>query len=80
MGASPTGVAAQLGAERKTIRRWLALGRAPTWAKPPRRGGVLSAYAAHLDRRWGEGCSNAALMWREVSGLGFTGAYSTVRS
>ncbi len=72
-------IAAQLGAERKTIRRWLALGRAPTWAKPPRRGGVLSAYASHLDRRWAEGCSNAALLWREVSGLGFTGTYSTVR-
>ncbi|WP_237477086.1 ISL3 family transposase [Lichenibacterium dinghuense] len=72
-------IAAQLGAERKTIRRWLALGCAPTWAKPPRRGGVLSAYACHLDRRWAEGCSNAALLWREVSGLGFTGAYSTVR-
>ncbi len=72
-------IAAQLGAERKTIRRWLALGRAPTWAKPPRRGGVLSAYAAHLDRRWAEGCSNAALLWREATGLGFTGAYSTVR-
>ncbi len=72
-------IAAQLGAERKTIRRWLALGRAPTWAKPPRRGSVLSAYAPHLDRRWAEGCSNAALLWREVTGLGFTGAYSTVR-
>ena len=72
-------IAAQIGVERKTIRRWLALDRAPTWAKPPRRGGVLSAYAPHLDRRWAEGCSNAALLWREVSGLGFTGAYSTVR-
>ena len=78
-GVSTTRIAVQLGAERKTIRRWLALGRAPTWAKPPRRGGVLSAYASHLDRRWAEGCSNAALLWREVADLGFTGAYSTVR-
>ncbi len=78
-GVSISAIAAQLGAERKTIRRWLALGQAPTWSKPPRRGGVLSAYAAHLDRRWAEGCSNAALLWREVTGLGFTGAYTTVR-
>ena len=47
-GVSITRIAAQLGAERKTIRRWLTLGRAPTWAKPSRRGGVLSAYTDHL--------------------------------
>ncbi len=79
-GVSISAIAAQLGAERKTIRHWLALGRAPSWSKPPRRGGVLSSYASHLDRRWAEGCSNAALLWREVTGLGFTGAYSTVRA
>jgi len=71
-------IAALLGAERKTVRRWLRLGRAPSWAKP-RRGGVLDAYTAHLDRRRAEGCRNAAQLWRELVGMGFSGRPTTVR-
>jgi len=41
---------------------------------------VLDAYAAHLDRRWSEGCRNAAQLWRELTGLGFTGRPTTVRA
>jgi transposase len=70
---------ALLGAERKTVRRWLRLGHAPLWTKP-RRGSVLDAHAAHLDRRWAEGCRNAAQLWRELLGLGFAGRPSTVRA
>lgn len=69
----------ELGAERKAIRRWLALGRAPTWAKPLWQDGVLSACASHLNRRWAEGCSNAAPLSREMIGFSFTGAYTAVR-
>ena len=50
-----------------------------SWAKP-RRGSVLDAYAAHLDRRWAEGCRNAAQLWRELASLGFTGRPTTVRA
>ncbi len=78
-GMSISLIAALLGAERQTVRRWLRLGRAPSWAKP-RRGGVLDAYAAHLDRRWSEGCHNAAQLWRELASLGFTGRPTTVRA
>jgi transposase len=72
-------IAALLGAERQTVRRWLRLGHAPLWTKP-RRGGVLNAYAAYLDRRWAEGCRNAAQLWRELAGLGFAGRPATVRA
>jgi transposase len=78
-GASISRIAALLGAERKTVRRWLRLGHAPLWTKP-RRGSVLDAHAAHLDRRWAEGCRNAAQLWRELLGLGFAGRPSTVRA
>jgi transposase len=72
-------IAALLGAERQTVRRWRRLGRAPSWAKP-RCGGVLDAYAAHLDRRGSEDCRNAAQRWRELAGLGFTDRPTTVRA
>ena len=72
-------IAALLGAERKTVRRWLHLGHAPLWRKPPRIR-ALDAYAAFLDRRWAEGCRNAAQLWRELVSLGFTGRPTTVRA
>ena len=78
-GMSISRIAVLLGAERQTVRRWLRLGHAPSWTKP-RRGGVLDPYAAHLDRRWAEGCRNAAQLWRELADLGFTGRPTTVRA
>ncbi len=78
-GASILRIAAQLGAERKTIRRWLRTGGASLWRKPPRVS-VLAPYHNHLERRWAEGCHNAALLWRELVRLGFAGQYGTVRS
>ena len=49
-GASISRIAALLGSDRKTVRRWLRLGHAPLWTKP-RRGSALDAYVAFLDRR-----------------------------
>ena len=71
-GVSISAIAAALGAERKTIRRWLRAGGAPLWSKPPRTG-ILTPYQAHLERRWVAGCHNASLLWRELAELGFTG-------
>jgi len=92
-GCSISRIAAQLGAERKSIRRWLKAGGASLWRKPPRVG-VLAPYRDHLERRpvsfadisprdrcaMAAGCRNAALLWRELVRLGFAGRYGTVRS
>ncbi len=77
-GVSISRVAAELGADRKTVRRWLRAGGAPLWRKPPRVG-VLAPYRDRLERRWAEGCRNAALLWRELIDLGFSGRPGTVR-
>jgi len=74
-GCSISRIAAQLGAERKTIRRWLQAGGASLWRKPPRVG-VLAPFRDRLERRWAEGCRNAALLWRELIRLGFAGRVS----
>ncbi len=78
-GVSISRIAAQLGADRKTIRVWLQAGGPSLWRKPPRVG-VLAPYLGRLEQRWAEGCRNAALLWRELVGLGFAGRYGTVRS
>jgi transposase len=77
-GVSLSRIAALLGAERKTVRGWLRRGHAALWSKP-KRGGQLAAHAAFLDRRWAEGCHNAAQLWRELVALGFSGRPGTVR-
>ncbi len=78
-GASISRIAAQLGADRKTVRCWLRAGGAPLWRKPPRVG-ILAPYRDRLERRWAEGCRNAALLWRELVDLGFPGRPGSVRS
>ena len=77
-GVSLKRIAALIGAERKTVRRWLRVGGALFWRKPQRAGG-LAPYHDHLDRRWTEGCRNAAQLWRELVTLGFVGRPGTVR-
>ena len=77
-GASISRIAALLGADRKTVRRWLRLGQASAW-RQPQRGSMLDAHKSFLDRRWTEGCHNAAQLWRELVSLGFAGRPEIVR-
>ena len=77
-GGSISAIAASLGAERKTVRGWLRAGKAPHWYKPPQ-GSILTQHEVYLDGRWAEGCRNAALLWRELVGLGFCGQPGIVR-
>jgi len=78
-GVSISRIAALLGADRKTVRSWLRLGRAPSWNKS-RRGSQLDPFVPTLERRWAEGCHNAARLWREVAGEGYAGRPGTVRT
>jgi len=77
-GAPIKRIAAELGTERKTVRRWLRLGHAPSW-KQPSGDSTLDPFVDVLTRRWNEGCRNAAQLWRELIALGFRGRPSIVR-
>lgn len=70
--------AAAVGVARKTVRRWLRAGGIPPW-RQPRRTGLPGRHAGHLNRRWNEGCGNAAQLWRELVVPGFAGRPGTVR-
>ena len=78
-GVSLKRIAALMGSERKTIRNWLRSGGAALWKKP-RGVRVLTPYHDVLHRRWNEGCRNAALLWRELVALGFSGPPGTLRN
>jgi transposase len=78
-GASISDMSCQMGADRKTLRRWLQAGAAPSWPRT-RRGSILDRHRATLEQRWAEGCHNAVRLWRELAGAGFPGRPSTVRA
>ena len=79
-GLSLRTVALTLGVERKTARRWLRAGHAPTWRHADRGSSILDPHRAWLEERWQAGCRNTAALWRELEGRGFPGQYSTVRA
>ncbi|MGI4800657.1 MAG: ISL3 family transposase [Janthinobacterium lividum] len=78
VGATITRISAELGADRKTVRKWLLLGHAPLWQQPSG-DSILDPFKPLLGRRWSEGCRNASLLWREILTLGFRGGSSVVR-
>ncbi|WP_227323119.1 hypothetical protein [Acidisoma silvae] len=77
-GVSISSIATSIGAERKTIRRWLRVGTAPVWTKPPRET-TLTPQESYLDGRWAESCRNAALLWRELMTRVFSGRPGVIR-
>jgi transposase len=75
-------IARHLGWGRHTVQRYA---RAATWQEmadgrwQAPRPSMLDPFKPHLDHRAGEGCGNAAQLFREITALGYTGSYSTVR-
>jgi transposase len=77
-GWSARRIARAVGANRQTVQGWLRSGQLPTWRQQPR-GSTVDRHAEHLDRRWSEGCHNAAQLWREIQEQGFRGRLRTVQ-
>jgi transposase len=71
-------IAKVLGKDPRTLQRWLRTGH-PPWHHRQPRGSILAPYRAYLERRFREGCRNAALLWRELREQGFSGRPSLVR-
>lgn len=78
-GQTISRIAQTIGAERKTVRRWLRQGHPSTWQRRIFRPGIMTPYATFLDRRLKEGCHNAARLHREITAMGFSGRYGSVR-
>ena len=77
-GWSACRIVRAVGANRQTVQGWLRSGELPTW-RQQHRGSTVDRHAEHLDRRWSEGCRNAAQLWREIQGQGFRGQLRTVQ-
>jgi hypothetical protein len=75
-------IARHLGWGRHTVQRYA---RAATWQElvdgrwQAPRPSKLDPFKPHLHQRAGEGCGNAAQLFREIRALGYPGSYSIVR-
>jgi transposase len=71
-------IARELGVDRKTVKRWLRLGR---WQ--PRRSGhrprPIERFTEFIEKRAPEVGWNGVVLHRELMGLGFTGTYQQVQ-
>jgi transposase len=72
-------IAQMVGATRRTVYRYLALGGPPERQQPQRAGRrVLAQYEAYLQQRWAEGCRNRSRLFREIRLLGYQHSARTV--
>lgn len=77
-GLSRRAIAARLGLDRNTVRRYLDAGSFPERAGR-RYGRRTDRFADYLKQRWSEGCHNAAQLFKELKERGYSGSYYTVR-
>lgn len=72
-------IARALGTSPATVRRFLRAGSFPERHRPIRHN-TLERHLPYLERRWQEGCTNSAQLWRELRDEhGFRGSQGLVR-
>ena len=77
-GATMAAISRQLGLGYRTVLRWLRVGHFPEWVVPERPS-ALRPFLPYLEKRWEEGCRNAARLWREICQQGYTGQKGLLR-
>ena len=80
-GLSPTAIARQLGIDRKTVRKYIALGLEPPCYGPRTpRPKCTDGFLAYLRERLGAYPGLTAVrLWRELGERGFAGGYTAVK-
>lgn len=81
-GLSLHQITKDIGLARNTVRKYARQPVPPSAPEPtprPQRNSVLDPYEGYVQRRWREGCRNAALLFREISEQGYRGGKTTVK-
>jgi transposase len=79
-GLSRTDIARQLQLHRHTVRRFAdATCVDELLVHTSRRDSIIDAFQSYLQRRWNEGCTDAAVLYQEIRQQGFAGSDQTVR-
>ena len=80
-GVGVVKIAQQLSVARNTVRKYLRY--APEPPQPAPRGlraSVLDPYEEYVLTRWGQGCRNAAQLFREITAQGYEGSNTLLRA
>jgi len=77
-GLTKRAIAREVGITRTTVRRFLKAGEFPERA-PRQRRSELDSFREYLEKRWAEGCHNAAQLCRELRQRGYGGQRSRVK-
>ncbi|MBB5803356.1 transposase [Saccharothrix ecbatanensis] len=78
-GWTITAIARRLNLDRKTVRRYARRDLDDLMSTATNRHSLIDAYMPYLQRRWGEGCVNAAVLYAEITARGFRGSRQLVR-
>jgi transposase len=79
IGLSNREIARQTGLCRETVHRFVCAETFPERVKYPPRSQTTEPFAGYLKKRLQEGCSNGALLYREIKAQGYKGGSATVR-
>jgi transposase len=77
LGYTQRAISAEIGIQRKTVRRWLRAGQFPE-RKPSRRRSHVREFHEYLQQRWNEGCHNATRLFQEIRTQGYRGCRQMV--
>lgn len=78
-GWTVSAIARELQLDRKTVRRYARAGIDDLMRTGVRRRSLIDPFVPYLQRRWSEGCVNAATLYAEIKAQGFRGSVKTVR-
>jgi len=72
-GQSIATIACELGLDRRTVRKYLALNRPPVYHPPLHLNKVTTPFLSYLRKRWEEGCHDGRRLYEEIVKLGYRG-------
>jgi transposase len=78
LGYTQCAISAEVGIERKTIRRWLRAGQFPERKPPTGRRSHVREFHDYLQQRWNDGCHNATRLFEEIRTRGYRGSRQMV--
>lgn len=79
-GWTISAIAIHLDLSRKTVQKFAKAATFPERSERAARPCRIDAFKKHLQKRWQEGCHNAAELYKEIVSLGYSGGTTIVRN
>ena len=77
-GRSASAIVRETGVGRRRVDKWIRCTQLPTRNEMEPKPTSPRFFAAHLQRRWAEGCHDGNLLLTEIHSLGYSGCYSSL--